>query len=178
MLGVALAAWATAGGALAHSSSDAYLTLATVDARDGGTRIEGRIDVALRDLDFALGLDRDGDGELTWAEVRAGETATRSFVLDAIAVRAAGTACTLVPGRQQVAARADGTYAALFFAVNCPGRPRAIDLNYRLLFALDPSHRGIVVFRGGAGTSTALLSPTLSRIRFDLAAAPVPPRAP
>jgi hypothetical protein len=30
--------------------------------------VTGRWDIALRDLDFALGLDADGDGEITWGE--------------------------------------------------------------------------------------------------------------
>ena len=36
-----------------------------------GARIEGHWDIALRDLDMALGLDGDGDGRLTWDELRA-----------------------------------------------------------------------------------------------------------
>ncbi|CAN7598729.1 HupE/UreJ family protein [Pseudoduganella sp. LjRoot289] len=48
-----------------HKPSDSYLTL-----RADGQRIEGQWDIALRDLDYALGLDSDGDGQLTWDEVR------------------------------------------------------------------------------------------------------------
>lgn len=167
-----------AGGALAHSASDAYLTLVAAGAPAGTTRVEARIDVALRDLDFALGLDGDGNGGLTWAEVRAREAAIRTFLLDGVQASAAGSSCKLVPERQQIAMRSDGAYLAFFFAVTCAGQPRAIDLDYRLFFALDPSHRGIVVLRGRAGTSTALLSPALPRIRFDLSGEPSPRRAP
>lgn len=34
-------------------------------------QIDGQWDIALRDLDFAIGLDADQNGELTWDEVRA-----------------------------------------------------------------------------------------------------------
>ena len=54
-----------AGAALAHKPSDSYLT---IELR--GTQIVGQWDIALRDLDFALGLDADGDGQITWGEVR------------------------------------------------------------------------------------------------------------
>jgi hypothetical protein len=30
----------------------------------------GQWDIALRDLDYAIGLDQDGDGQLTWDEIR------------------------------------------------------------------------------------------------------------
>jgi hypothetical protein len=50
----------------AHKSSDSYLSL----LRDG-EHLKGQWDVALRDLDFAIGLDSGGNGEITWAEVKA-----------------------------------------------------------------------------------------------------------
>lgn len=171
VVGAALLWLACAGGATAHSASDAYLTLVAAGARDGETRLLGRIDVALRDLDFALGLDADGDGWITWGEVKARESAIARFVFDGLQASAGDTACRNVPGRQQVATRTDGAYAALFFEIHCPGVPRTVNLDYRVLFALDPSHRGIVVFRGREGTATALLSPAVPRIALELVAA-------
>ena len=49
----------------AHKPSDSYLTLRTQD-----NTVSIRWDIALRDLDYVLQLDRDGNGELTWGEVR------------------------------------------------------------------------------------------------------------
>src|SRR4051812_32671163 len=54
------------GAALAHKPSDSYLTL-NVE----GDTINGQWDIALRDLDFAIGLDRNQDGAITWGEVKA-----------------------------------------------------------------------------------------------------------
>jgi signal transduction histidine kinase len=51
--------------AAAHKPSDSYLTL-----RGEPDGIAVRWDIALRDLDYVLQLDRDGNGELTWGEVR------------------------------------------------------------------------------------------------------------
>jgi len=50
-----------AGGVAAHKPSDAYLTV----ERSGAT-LQGQWDIALRDLDNAIGLDANGDGEITW----------------------------------------------------------------------------------------------------------------
>ena len=63
---LALLALVAATAVHAHKPSDSYLTIEVKAAS-----IEGRWDIALRDLDFALGLDADGNGELTWGEVRA-----------------------------------------------------------------------------------------------------------
>ena len=48
----------------AHKPSDSYLTLTV-----RGARVDGRWDIALRDLDYGMGLDRDHDGKITMAEL-------------------------------------------------------------------------------------------------------------
>jgi hypothetical protein len=48
--------------ASAHKSSDSYLSLRV----DGGP-ISGQWNIALRDLDYAIGIDSDNDGDITWA---------------------------------------------------------------------------------------------------------------
>ena len=47
--------------ALAHKPSDSYLVL-----RQDGAQLHGQWDIALRDLEYAIGLDENGDGEITW----------------------------------------------------------------------------------------------------------------
>ncbi len=49
----------------AHKASTSYLRLQVQ-----GTVVGGRWDIALRDLDYALGLDSDNDAQLTWGERR------------------------------------------------------------------------------------------------------------
>ena len=49
--------WVWAAAAHAHKPSDSYLGLSVE-----GNRIAGQWDIALRDLDFAVGLDADGNG--------------------------------------------------------------------------------------------------------------------
>ena len=53
--------------AWAHKPSDSYLTLR---ATEGSKDITVRWDIALRDLDYVLQLDRNGNGEISWGEVR------------------------------------------------------------------------------------------------------------
>jgi hypothetical protein len=163
----ALLAGLCAAPAWAHSASDAYLTL-TADrgAATARTLVHGQWDVALRDLDFALTLDADGDGAIRWSEVRAREAAIARYVYRALAVRGDGAACRIVPGSQKIAEHADGAYAALFFDIACDGRVSALTLDYALFFAIDPSHRGIVVIRTGDDVATALLAPERRSVRW------------
>ena len=62
--------------ASAHKPSDSYLALSLA-----GDRLSGQWDIALRDLDYALGLDADGDGTITWGEVRSHERAIADYAL-------------------------------------------------------------------------------------------------
>ena len=51
-----------AAPAAAHKPSDSYLSLQVPEAATPAVPLAGRWDIALRDLDFAIGLDGNGDG--------------------------------------------------------------------------------------------------------------------
>src|SRR6478609_2014235 len=60
----------------AHKASDAYLQMQiTSDA------IDLRWDIALRDLDAVLDLDRNGDRQLNWGEVQGRMDEIRAYAL-------------------------------------------------------------------------------------------------
>ena len=139
--------------ALAHKPSDSYLSLTP---RDGGWA--ARWDIALRDLEYAIGLDGNGDGAITWGEVRARESAVVAYALEHLTLRASDSPCPARPGPLRVVEHSDGAYAVLDFALDCPAAGvQALD--YRLFFALDPSHRGLLRVDAPTGTETAVLSP-------------------
>jgi len=145
----------------AHSASDAYLNL-TVDGgnRGGAFVVHGQWDIALRDLDFVLKLDDDGDGRLSWGEVRHHQAAIERYAYASLGfIGNPGDACVVKPTRQMIDDHADGAYAALFFDVVCKQTPLKLRLKYNLFFAIDPSHRGIFVMHDGANIATAVLSP-------------------
>ena len=160
------------GPVAAHSASDAYLTLdarPSAAAAGSGTIVaHGQWDIALRDLDFVLGLDDDGDGNISWGELRRHQADIARYAYATLTARGDNKICTIKPTRQMVVDHADGVYAALFFDIVCTGAPKRLALDYRLFFALDPSHRGIFVMRAGNGTATSLLSPENARIDLEL----------
>jgi hypothetical protein len=158
------------GAARAHSASDAYLSLTAEHATAAGSvTLHGQWDIALRDLDFVLKLDDDGDGRLTWGEVRHHQDAVEHYVYRYLAIDAGpGNPCVIKPGRQLIDDHADGAYAALFFDAVCAHAPRRLALRYTLFFAIDPSHRGIFVMHSADNVATALLSPENSSIDLAL----------
>ena len=151
--------------ALAHKPSDSYLSLTP---RDGGGWT-ARWDIALRDLEYAIGLDDSGDGTITWGELLARESAVVAYALEHLTLRAGDSTCPTRPGAMQVVEHSDGTYAVLNFAMNCPAAG-VQTLDYQLFFALDPSHRGLLRVNAPTGTETTVLSP--DHPRHGLNAAP------
>src|SRR5262249_43305394 len=60
-----------------------------------GDAIPGRLDVAVRDLDAALELDADGNGEITWRELSDGAPRIAEYVTRRLTLGADGAPCTL-----------------------------------------------------------------------------------
>jgi hypothetical protein len=153
----------------AHSASDAYITLSSDGAiANGRSELHGQWDISLRDLDFVLKLDDDGNGRVTWREVRNHQGAIADYAYRFLRVDG-GTAnqCAIKPRRQMIDDHADGAYAALFFDIVCDHVARKLTLHYSLFFNIDPSHRGIFVMHKGADIATALFSPDNAKIELE-----------
>jgi hypothetical protein len=154
ILGVATLTLLLASAASAHKPSDSYLSL-SVD----GQEVTGRWDVALRDLEYAIGLDRDGDGAITWGEVKARHADIAAYALARLELTNAGSDCATTPVEHLIDEHSDGAYAVLRFVGRCPARVGALAITYRLLFELDPSHRGLAQVEAGELTETSVFSP-------------------
>jgi hypothetical protein len=157
-----------AGAAFAHKPSDSFLTLST---RAGDSAITGQWDIALRDLDLALDLDADRDGAITWGELRGREREVFAYALDRLVLAEASRPCVLTPGEMLVDEHSDGAYAVLRFTGQCAGAPQQLSVAYRLLFDLDPSHRGLLRLDADGVSRSAVLSPEQPTQQFDLAQA-------
>ena len=163
-LGLALA-WLTP--AQAHKPSDSYLAISV-----SNDKVTGQWDIALRDLDFAIGLDADGNGEITWGEVRAKHAEIAAYALARLAIRSDGAACSIEPGAQQIDDHTDGAYTVLPLAIRCAKTPErlAIAIDYSLFADLDPQHRGLLKLQALGQTRTAVLGPQAPTQSFELKA--------
>lgn len=159
----ALVGFALAPAAQAHKPSDSYLTITQAD----GT-LSGRWDIALRDLDFALGLDADGNGEIRWGEVRARHADIAAYASARLAISGDGAACPITVGEQALDDHTDGTYSVLPLTIACPRMPAQLSLDYRLFADLDPLHRGLLNLQAAGVAHTAVLGPEAPLQRFDL----------
>ena len=153
LIGLFMAAATWSLPALAHKPSDAYLRLTLAQE---SADVRGEWDIALRDLDYAIGLDADNDGRLTWDEVRMRHGAIAAYALARLHVERGGAACALMPGRQLVDTHTDGTYTVLAFVARCP-RAGPLAVEYRLFADVDPQHKGLASVRDGDGVRTLVL---------------------
>jgi hypothetical protein len=158
---LALLALGAAAPARAHKASDSYLQL-DVDGR----QVAGQWDIALRDIDFALGLDADGDGRITWGELRPRHADIAAWALGRLALQRGG-ACALRVTAHLVDEHTDGGYAVLRLAGDCPGAQGVLTLDYRLLFDIDTLHRGLLRLRLDDNPHTAVLSPDNGSQQFQ-----------
>jgi hypothetical protein len=140
--------------ALAHKPSDSYLTIQAQE-----DHLQVRWDIALRDLDYVLQLDRDGNGELSWGEVRQRGDDIARYATEHLAATAAGKACAVkTAAPMMLDHHSDGTYAVLSLGAECPGMKQGLKLHYSLLFDVDPTHRGLVQWVApGAAAAQALV---------------------
>jgi hypothetical protein len=138
----------------AHKPSDSYLTL-----KVAGAQVEGQWDIALRDLDVALNLDQDANGELTWDEVRARHDAIAAYALGHLTL----ANCALTAGEQLIDNHTDGAYTVLRFTAACPEKRDSLEIGYSLFAEFDPQHKGLLKLESGGATTTAIFSPEHAR---------------
>jgi HupE / UreJ protein len=139
--------------AIAHKASDSYLVLNVK-----GQEVSGQWDIALRDIDFAIGLDANSDGEITWGEVQARHADIAAWALGRLTLQR-GSDCTIKVAEHLVDTHTDGAYAVLRLAGTCPSGTEALTLNYRLLFDIDALHRGLLRLDLDGVAHAAVLAP-------------------
>ena len=147
--------------AWAHKPSDSYLTLR---ASTGSTDITVRWDIALRDLDYVLQLDRNGNGEISWGEVRQRSEDITRLATSRLQLSSADQPCSWATASPLTLDKhSDGTYAVLSLTAQCASLSSALKARYSLLFDVDPSHRGLVQWIGpGSESAQALVFGTES----------------
>ncbi|MFO0774676.1 MAG: HupE/UreJ family protein [Nitrospiraceae bacterium] len=154
----------TGSPAWAHQSSDSYLTLSV----EGG-HVTARWDVALRDLDEAVGLDTDDDGRLLWGDVRTRWHDLESYVFSRLDVAMGGSSCSASPTEPALDHHSDGAYAVFQTTYSCLHPMMHMEVSYRFLFDIDTQHRGLVQVWSPHGQSSLVLSPShrTDSIRVD-----------
>lgn len=155
-----LSAWAFPVNA--HKPSDSYLTVSVQ-----GGQVTGQWDIALRDLDHAIGLDADGDGKITWGEVKAKHREIAAYALARLTLAADGADCPIRVTEHLVDNHSDGGYAVMRLAAECPAAPQVLTIRYALFFDLDPQHRGLLRLEEQDRIHVGVLSPDHDSWRLE-----------
>jgi hypothetical protein len=161
---LALAIVLLAAPAAAHKPSDSYVAL-----RLEGSMVHVQWDIALRDLEYAIGIDADEDGAITWEELRLRHDAIAAYALARLSISADGRPCSASRVEHQVDRHSDGTYAVLRFAAACPEKHTTLEARYALFFDLDPLHRGLARLESRGETRSLIFSPAQPNQRLAAA---------
>lgn len=159
LLTLSLVFWSL--NAQAHKLSDGFLALQVE-----GKHIAGQWDIALHDLDHAIKLDLDNDGNITLEELHNRQNAVNTYAITRLSITAEKQACPLLPTDLLINAHSDGNYAVLKLQADCPIEPTILTIGYRLFFDLDPLHRGLLKLQRGERTDSTIFSPANNSVEF------------
>jgi hypothetical protein len=153
-----------ASGVQAHIASNGFLV-----AKVAGERITGSIELAVRDVELAIGVDANHDGRITWGELRASAPRLDQYIARHLHLAAQSSPCTLSFRALEVNARVDGSYAFLPWTARCGAPIRQLNVRYALMQDIDPSHRGLLTLTAGRVAQTGVLGGSTPLLSFDVA---------
>ncbi len=136
----------------AHIASNGFLSLNTEHAQ-----VSGALELTIRDGELAVGLDHDGDGKVTWGELKSSQRALQFYVLAHLHLAGPDGPCRMDFNPVEVNDRVDGRYLWLPFTADCRSALKRLSIDYRVLDAEDPSHRGLLTLSAGGTSQTAVL---------------------
>ncbi len=150
---------------LAHKPSDSYLSVNIQK-----NTVSGRWDIALRDLEFAIGLDGNDDGVITWGELRSKLPEITQYTFSRLQLGTSDNSCSHHVTDMKVDKHTDGKYAVFFFTGACgTAAVEKLNVSYRLFADLDPQHRGLLNLNHDNQSITAVLAPNQPSRIFDIA---------
>ena len=146
ILGFSPAAWA-------HKGSDAYLQVTDQPSLSLGYA------VAIKDLQMVVNLDANGDGKVSWGEIKAATPAISALLSREIGLADAPALVWTFDGLE---ARGDGAYMRWKASPVSPSGA-ALALRYTLFTAEDATHRLLVAGQLDSKDLLLTLSPTETR---------------
>ncbi len=147
----------------AHVASNGFLVVQVQ-----GQQLRGSIELAVRDVELAIGVDANRDGKVTWGELRAAEPRLMQYVAQHLSIGAQKRDCAISFQGLEVNERVDGNYAWLPFTAHCPRAVRQLSIRYGLMDDIDPSHRGLLTLTDGAVAQTGVLGGSATPALFTV----------
>jgi len=146
--------------ATAHKTSDSFVTVNLLEKQP-----VIHWSIAIRDLEIAIGIDRNADRQITWQEVLSTRSVIEAYVRSHLSLYESGSennsVCSININNLQVDNLSDGSY--LVFSIQSPCLTDVINNNividYQLLFNLDKNHRGHIAINTASGITTYIAKP-------------------
>src|ERR1700694_4924388 len=107
----------------AHVASNGFLV-----GHVTGEDITGSIELSVRDIELAVGVDANRDGKVTWGELRAADPQVARYVKEHNPFITQKKPWWLAFQASKVNDCVDGSYAWLPFTARCPAAIRELDI--------------------------------------------------
>ncbi len=153
------------GVAQAHETTRSYLSLAVE-----GRAITADLRLAFRDMEVAVWMDENLDGQITWGEAKRRLPAVESYVLANVAMVTPQGACALTRSGASTSTDAGVDYLDLAFSGTCPAKVSAepvVTLHSTLFTDIDPDHRMFLTAIVQGIRSTELISRSAPSLTLD-----------
>ena len=145
----------------AHQVSTSYINL---DIK-GNDKIEGSIQIRFFDLNEALKIDDNNDGELTWLEFNNKRLEVIDFLRSNFSISSANTLneqqeCNLLfNGDFKVEQHYNEGYAVVSYSVGCPNAS-ALIIAYTAFFNINSDHKALLSVNSNKNSVTRVISST------------------
>jgi hypothetical protein len=161
---IAAAVFMLANHALAHSSSNSFISV-----NQENSTVAVRIDLPLRDMDLRFNFDRNLDRAITWKEIKQEAPAVMQWLNEDIAWSSESGVCRLGAAHWAAAQYADEYYLSIEAPLNCQQAkaPQQLKVRYQLFFDQDTLHRGLIKATIDQTALSAVFSPDRPEVVLD-----------
>lgn len=151
--------------ATAHETTRSYLTIVADNAD-----VTADFRIAFRDIEVAVWMDENLDGDITWGETKRRLDAVETYLLSNVSLVTPQGACGLKRTGASTSTDAGIDYLDLAFAGTCPkpatGNPE-LTLHSTLFTDIDPDHRMFLTAMVQGIQTTALISRAAPNLALD-----------
>lgn len=123
-----------------------------------GTVPKAVVDFESDNLEKFMKLDDNGNGIVSWKEIKAHKKEIERFVLSHVDIRSDGRECGKRVDRFEVYRRVHQSYIKLYLALSCKLPHDVIDLKYDLFFDVDKDQKAFVKIRDDNMSKPVILS--------------------
>ena len=150
--------------AFSHQTSTAYFT---AQLNSSGA-LNGELQVRLFDLERAIGLDQNSNGELTWGEALSQVKAVEEYFADVLSFQRDQQSCTAsYSGAWQLDSHFNESYLVLPLSAQC-AISGDLQIDYGGFFDIDSEHKLLFNFQNGEHAHNRVISNEERALSLDV----------